>query len=138
MFSFGCIIVELVTGQKLFESDVAILRFADKHTKETNELPCNWPNAKFGDLLYRLRRLTARLITPDPLSRPGSVETERRLRDVRKGVDWMVACDNCGGPKVEWEACEMCPIYAVAERGPRGILEEINSMFRQDFGSDRT
>jgi hypothetical protein len=83
----------VVTGQKLFESDLAILRFAEKHT--TKELPCNWPNSKYDDLLHRLRRLTARLIAPDPLSRPGSLETERRLRDVRKGVHWMVACDKC-------------------------------------------
>jgi serine/threonine protein kinase len=120
MFSFGCIIVELVTGQKLFESDLAVVRFAERPSW-ANGLPCpDWPNANFNEPLYRLRRLTAKLVAANPLSRPGSFETQIRLQDICNGVDRMVRCDDCGSLKIEWERCNHISlvIYVPTALGP--------------------
>jgi serine/threonine protein kinase len=119
MFSFGCIIVELVTGQKLFESDLAVVRFADRPSW-ANELPCHWPKANFNEPLYRLRRLTAKLVAANPFSRLGSPETRIRLQDIRNGVDRMVHCDDCGDLKIEWERCNHISLvmYVPTALGP--------------------
>jgi len=124
MFSFGCIIVELVTDEKLFESDWAILQFVEKHSKEMNELPYNWPDPNVGTPISRLWWLTARLIAPDPLSRPGSLETERRLQGVHKGDDMVVGwCDKCKFVKIGG-ACSMCSFWNFAELGPGAMISQ--------------
>jgi serine/threonine protein kinase len=119
MFSFGCIIVELVTGQKLFESDLDVVRFAERPSWAT-ELPSCWPKSNFNEPLYRLRRLTTKLIAAKPSSRLGSLEMRIRLQDIRNGVDRMVQCDDCGDLKIEWERCNHISLvmYVPTALGP--------------------
>jgi hypothetical protein len=93
-----------------------------------DELPDYWPKANHGELLYRLRRLTVYLITTDPLSRPGSPETQRQLQNIRNELGSRGQCKKCGVTKEELEPCEICEFYRIAELGPCAILEDMRSM----------
>src|SRR5579871_6842073 len=69
IFALGCIIFEIITGQKLFASDWEVLQYAEGSKCVFPDL---WPSAASGSRLYMLRRLASTLLEIDPMSRPGA------------------------------------------------------------------
>ena len=75
IFAFGCIIYEIVTGQKLFWDELAILNYASNGSLGSTIL---WPSAG-GQTTYQLRSLeilVASMLELDLLKRPNA-------RDIR-------------------------------------------------------
>jgi serine/threonine protein kinase len=84
IFAIGCIIFEMLTGEKLFESDWAVLQYAQSGL---SILTNRWPSSLPETRLYLLGQLTASLVARDPSSRPGAKRTKHCLEMVRTGVD---------------------------------------------------
>jgi serine/threonine protein kinase len=77
IFALGCIIFELVTGQRLFSTDWAVLEHA---RSKKSIFPEQWPPAIPGSLLYRLGHLTSTLLIIEPMERPGASNVLQQLR----------------------------------------------------------
>jgi len=80
VFALGCIVFEIITGQKLFSSDWAVHEYAQKGSPI---IPEQWPVATPGSRLYDLGQLTSTLLSIEPTRRPGAVEIRRQLRLIR-------------------------------------------------------
>ena len=83
MFALGCIIYEIVTGEKLFADDWAIRDYA---RTEDNILPDRWPHALPDTPLFTLSKLTAAMVERNPLKRPSATEALKRLNLIEVGV----------------------------------------------------
>jgi serine/threonine protein kinase len=83
IFALGCIIFEIITGQKLFPTDWAVLQYA---LEARSIFPDRWPTAAPGSRLYMLGKLASTLLEIDPTLRPGAEETRKRLRNMM-GLD---------------------------------------------------
>ena len=80
IFALGCIIFELITGQKLFSNDWAV----HQYTLSGNSIfPSNWPLSEHGSPLYSLGELASELLAVLPTRRPGAVQTIQRLRRIK-------------------------------------------------------
>lgn len=79
IFALGCILYELVTGQKLFSGDFAVLQYASTAS------PILWPSAQPGSKLESLENLGSSMLMIDPLRRPSAREVQRRLQVIRTG-----------------------------------------------------
>lgn len=84
IFALGCIIFEIITGQKLFPSDQAVLQYA---LNPKSIFPDFWPVAAPESRLYLLGKMASTLLEIDPMLRPGAVETRERLRNIQAGLD---------------------------------------------------
>jgi serine/threonine protein kinase len=82
MFSLGCITYEIVTGQKLFSSDWAVLEYV---RDDIPLYPKRWPPCSTGTRLLQLGELTSTLLTVDHMSRLGAKATGRQLGFIRRG-----------------------------------------------------
>jgi len=81
-FALGCITYEIVTGQKLFDSDWAVLEYV----REGIPLyPTKWPPCQTGTRLLQLGELTSMLLAADPKLRLGAKATAQQLRLIRDG-----------------------------------------------------
>jgi len=81
IFALGCIIYEIVTGRKLFQSDVMIWNY-----QSTGQLPvCWWPyivaDEKPSRLLY-LENLLASTLERDAVNRPNAQRVLEKLRSI--------------------------------------------------------
>jgi len=69
IFAFGCIIYELVTGQKLFLDDFAISNYAASGILGST---ITWPHRTEDSIIISLEKLLASLLELDPLKRPNA------------------------------------------------------------------
>lgn len=83
MFALGCIIYEIVTGEKLFVDDWAVRSYSLKGDPIFPEL---WPPAILNSRLYALGKLTSALLESNPAKRPSAVETLKALSMIRLGL----------------------------------------------------
>jgi serine/threonine protein kinase len=82
MFSLGCITYEIVTGQKLFSSDWAVLEYV---RDDIPLYPTRWPPCSTGTRLLQLGELASALLSVDHMSRLGAKATGRQLGFIRRG-----------------------------------------------------
>jgi serine/threonine protein kinase len=85
IFALGCIVYEIVTGQKLFPDDMAIVSYALKGTLGPNIL---WPptGGSSSDRLQDLERLTASMLELDPLKRPNARSIQAAVIKIRSNT----------------------------------------------------
>jgi serine/threonine protein kinase len=78
IFALGCIVYEIVTGQKLFYDDVAILNYSQNGSLGPTIL---WPSygGRTTDELRSLERLVASMLELDPLRRPSARQVQGSL-----------------------------------------------------------
>jgi serine/threonine protein kinase len=84
MFALGCITYEIVTGQKLFSSDWAVLEYLQT---DIPLYPTRWPPCSPGTRLLQLGEVTSKLVTVDHTARFGTKATARQLRFIRRGSE---------------------------------------------------
>ena len=86
IFALGCIAYEILTGEKLFWDDYAILRYS---TTGTLGSEIWWPEAKNGDLntiLASLERVVASMLETDHRRRPSARHIGASLWNIRAGI----------------------------------------------------
>jgi serine/threonine protein kinase len=84
IFAIGCIIFEMLTAQKLFPNDWAVLQYVQS---DTSILTSRWPPYLPETRLHWLGAITSSLLARDPISRPAAIRTKRMLQAIRTGVN---------------------------------------------------
>jgi serine/threonine protein kinase len=82
IFALGCIAYEIVTGQKLFDSDWDVIEYAQKGIPL---YPAKWPPCKSDTRLRQLGEFTSTLIGADPTLRLSAKATAQELTLIRRG-----------------------------------------------------
>ena len=83
IFSFGCIVYEIVTGQKLFVDDLDIREYS--LTRRFSS-PVQWPEGQPQDRLHALEKLASSMLEIDPHMRPRALDIDAQLLVIRSGV----------------------------------------------------
>lgn len=91
MFALGCIIYEILTGRKLFESDWSVLEYWQS---ATSIFPDLWPPCFPQSRAYGLGMLTSSLLTNEATRRPGANQTKRYLQNIGQGLDPFAPSDS--------------------------------------------
>src|ERR1700737_3672171 len=81
IFTLGCILYEVTTGQKLFPNDLATLQYSFNG----NTSLILWPESEPGTRLESLGKLAVAMLSIDPSMRPSAQEVKRRLDAIRMG-----------------------------------------------------
>ena len=84
IFALGCIVYEVVTGAKLFESDGAVIGYVVR-----GKLPeaTVWPPSPGGkpDRLFYFEKLVASMLELDSVNRPNARQVLQNLKVIRTG-----------------------------------------------------
>ena len=100
IFAFGCIIYEIVTGQKLFWDDFAISKYAANGILGST---ITWPQAASGEegIILALEKLLASMLELDPLKRPNALQIRNEVTYIRnRNFKWS-ARDGVNGIPVQ-------------------------------------
>ena len=84
IFALGCVIYEIVTGDKLFENEWAILDYA--RTKDDSFLAGRWPKSPSDTPLHALGKLIQVLIDVTPAKRLGAKSAQTWIEKIRRGA----------------------------------------------------
>ena len=81
IFALGCIIYEIITGSKLFQSDWAVCEYSLQ-----GHLAMMWPHSDQGSVLGSLGTLVSSMLEKDPFERPNALRAKERLLSIRDGL----------------------------------------------------
>jgi serine/threonine protein kinase len=82
MFSLGCVLYEITTGEKLFANDFTVRDYAAGYQSLKP-----WPDCAPGSQLHALGQLASALLEIDPSKRPGALQTARTLKSLFNGTE---------------------------------------------------
>jgi serine/threonine protein kinase len=85
IFAVGCIIYEIVTGQKLFFADFATQEYSSKARFGHNIWPKSPRRGADTDRLHLLEKLVSTMLEIEPLKRPNARATREELLLIRRG-----------------------------------------------------
>jgi serine/threonine protein kinase len=78
IFALGCIVYEIVTGEKRFESDWAIFEYSLEVC-----IKMKWPYSHGGSVLESIGLFVSSMLQKDPLKRPNAMRLRANLLSIR-------------------------------------------------------
>jgi len=84
IFALGCVVYEIITGTKLFQTDGAVVAYQER--KQLSGATW-WPPSPAGNsgLVFHLEKLVASMLELDPASRPNAQQILQFIRAMRAG-----------------------------------------------------
>ena len=84
IFALGCVVYEIITGTKLFQSDGAVVAYLERGQLSGVTW---WPPSPAGnsELLFYLEWMVASMLELDPASRPNAQQILQCIRNMRAG-----------------------------------------------------